>query len=59
MGQSRMQFRVDASNVNNTPHFANPNGNITSSNFRKVLATDSAYSIGRSREFRFGVRLSL
>ena len=30
MGQSRMQFRVDASNVNNTPHFANPNGNINS-----------------------------
>ena len=32
-----MQFRVDASNVNNTPHFANLEGRINSSNFRKVL----------------------
>jgi hypothetical protein len=57
-GQSRIQFRVDASNISNTPHFANPNGNVNSSNFGKVLATDSAYAVGRSREFRFGLRVS-
>jgi Carboxypeptidase regulatory-like domain/TonB dependent receptor len=53
----RLQFRLDAANVSNTPHFANPNGNVNSSNFGKVLATDSAYAVGRSRQFRFGVRL--
>ncbi len=56
--QFRLQFRVDAANVSNTPHFANPNGNINSSNFGRVLATDSAYAVGRSREFRFGLRLT-
>jgi Carboxypeptidase regulatory-like domain/TonB dependent receptor-like, beta-barrel len=54
----QLQFRLEAFNVSNTPHFANPNGNINSSNFGKVLSTDSAYAIGRSREFRFGLRLS-
>jgi hypothetical protein len=55
--QFKLQFRVDAANVTNTPHFANPNGNINSSNFGKVLATDSAYAVGRSRGFRFGLRM--
>jgi hypothetical protein len=54
----QLQFRLEGFNVSNTPHFANPNGNINSSNFGKVLSTDSAYAIGRSREFRFGLRLS-
>jgi len=56
--QFQLQFRIDASNVSNTPHFANPNGNANSSNFGKILATDSAYAIGRSRQFRFGLRLT-
>ena len=49
---------AEAFNVSNTPHFANPNGNVNSSNFGRVLATHSAYAIGRSREFRFGLRLT-
>jgi len=56
--QVRLQFRADAANVTNTPHFANPNGNVNNSNFGKVLATQTAYALGRSREFRFGLRLS-
>jgi Carboxypeptidase regulatory-like domain/TonB dependent receptor len=56
--QFQLQFRAEAFNVSNTPHFANPNGNVNSSNFGRVLATDSAYAIGRSREFRFGLRLT-
>jgi hypothetical protein len=56
--QFNLQFRAEAFNVSNTPHFANPNGNVNSSNFGKVLATDSAYAIGRSRQFRFGLRLT-
>jgi hypothetical protein len=56
--QFKLQFRAEAFNVSNTPHFANPNGNVNSSNFGKVLATQTADALGRSREFRFGLRLS-
>ena len=44
--------------MSNTPHFANPNGNVNSSNFGRILSTQSADAFGRSREFRFGLRLS-
>jgi hypothetical protein len=40
------------------PHFSNPNGNVNSGNFGKVLSTQTAYATGRSREFRFGLRFS-
>ena len=53
----QLQLRAEAFNVSNTPHFANPNGNVNSSSFGKVLATQTAYALGRSREFRFGLRL--
>ncbi len=36
-----LQVRAEAFNVTNTPHFANPNGNVNSSNFGRVLATQS------------------
>jgi len=52
-----LQFRAEAYNLSNTPHFANPNGNRNSANFGKILATRTDYAIGRSREFRFGLRL--
>ena len=50
---------LEAFNVTNTPHFANPNGNVNSSNFGRVLATQSADAMGRSRQFRFGVAIQL
>jgi hypothetical protein len=52
-----LQFRAEAFNLSNTPHFSNPNGNVNSSNFGKVLSTFSDWAAGRSREFRFGLRL--
>ena len=53
-----LQFRTEAFNVSNTPHFANPNGNANSSNFGRITSTQSsADAIGRSREVRFGLRL--
>jgi hypothetical protein len=55
--QFQLQFRAEAFNVSNTPHFGNPNGNVNSSNFGKILATQTADAIGRSRQFRFGLRL--
>lgn len=52
-----LQFRAECFNLSNTPHFGNPNGNANSSNFGKILSTDSGLALGRSREFRFGLRL--
>jgi hypothetical protein len=55
-----MQFRAEAFNVSNTPHFAPANGNANSANFGQVTSTDSGgttFAGGRSREFRFGIRL--
>ena len=52
-----LQFRAEAFNVTNTPHFANPNGNVNSSNFGQVLNINTADAMGQSREFRFGLRL--
>ena len=52
-----LQFRAEAFNLSNTPHFGNPNSNRNSSNFGKILATQTADALGRSREFRFGLRM--
>ncbi|PYR73797.1 MAG: hypothetical protein DMF86_19690 [Acidobacteria bacterium] len=52
-----LQFRAEGFNITNTPHFSNPNGNVNSSNFGKILSTDSSWAMGRSRQFRFGFRL--
>ncbi|HWR53500.1 MAG TPA: TonB-dependent receptor [Bryobacteraceae bacterium] len=52
-----LQFRAEAFNVSNTPHFANPNEDANSSNFGRILETQTADALGRSREFRLGLRL--
>ncbi len=52
-----LEGRAEAFNLSNTPHFSNPNGNRNSSNFGKILSTQSADAFGRSREMRFGLRL--
>jgi hypothetical protein len=52
-----LQFRAEGFNMTNTPHFSNPNGNVNSANFGKILSTDSSWAMGRSRQFRFGFRL--
>ena len=55
----QLQFRTESFNLSNTPHFANPNSNANSSSFGRITATQSgsADAVGRSREFRFGLRL--
>ncbi|MBN9663634.1 MAG: TonB-dependent receptor [Acidobacteria bacterium] len=55
--QINVQFRGESFNLSNTPHFANPTASANSSNFGRILATQSADAMGRSREFRFGLRV--
>jgi hypothetical protein len=53
-----LQFRAESSNLSNTPHFANPSGNANSSLFGRITATQAnGDALGRSREYRFGLRL--
>jgi hypothetical protein len=52
-----MEFRVEGFNISNTPHFVNPTTSITSSNFGKILSTQTN-GLGDSRSFRFGLRIT-
>jgi hypothetical protein len=52
-----LQFRAESFNISNTPHFSDPNEDINSSNFGTIQSTQTLDAMGRSREFRFGVRL--
>jgi len=49
-----LEARAEAFNLTNTPHFNNPNGDITSSGFMTVTGTSSN---SPERQFRLGVRL--
>ncbi len=48
-----LQFRVDAANFFNSPHFNNPNGDFTSGAFLTITSAKDD-----ERQFRFGLRLS-
>ena len=48
-----VQLRVDASNLFNSPHFTNPNGDITSGSFLEINSAKFD-----ERQFRLGVRLA-
>ncbi len=47
------EFRVEAFNITNTPHFSNPNTSVTSSDFMKILSTDGN---APARSIRFGLK---
>ena len=47
-----LQFRVEAFNFSNTPHFNNPNGDVTNVNFGRVTSARND-----ARQYRFGLRL--
>src|SRR5256885_1499946 len=44
-----LQFRADAANLFNTPHFLNPNGSRSSGNFLRITSAKND-----ERQFRFG-----
>ena len=53
-----VQFRAEMFNLTNTPHFSNPQGNVTSGSFMLVTGIRNTGREGiDQRFFRFGVRL--
>jgi hypothetical protein len=53
-----LQFRAEAFNLSNTPHFAAPQGSQTNSNFMVISDVRNIGREGRSeRMYRFGLRL--
>ncbi len=55
----KLQFRMEAFNFTNTPHFGQPQGSFTNSKFLMVTGTDSQSREGiDERQFRFGLHLS-
>ena len=48
-----LEFRTEAFNFTNTPHFANPSANVNSADFMQVLSANED-----QRQIRFGLRLS-
>ena len=48
-----LEFRAEAYNSMNTPHFSNPGNNVNAGNFMQVLAAEQD-----QRQFRFGLRLA-
>lgn len=67
----QLQFRAEAFNFSNTPHFANPNGNVSNlitnsdgsiANLNNFSSITGVTNLGRDgideRQFRFGLRLA-
>jgi len=53
-----LQFRADAMNLSNTPHFASPSADVTSANFGVVTAVQNTGRGGIDQRFvRLGLRL--
>jgi hypothetical protein len=54
-GTHRIDFRIEASNLTDTPKFGNPTSGITSGDFMRIFGLNSAFS---GREVRLAVRYS-
>jgi hypothetical protein len=54
-GARRIEFRVEAQNVTNTPKFGGPNTDVNSGNFMRILGTLNGYP---ERQIRLGLRFS-
>ncbi len=47
-----LQIRAEAFNVSNTPHFNNPNSNVSAGDFMQITS-----ALDDQRSMRFGLRL--
>jgi hypothetical protein len=57
--RAHMEFRAEAFNFTNTPHFANPQGSTTSSQFGEIRGTRNTGREGiDQRIFRFALRFA-
>ena len=54
-GDHRVEARVEASNVTNTPKFGNPTSSITSGDLMRILSLYGSYA---ERQVRLAVRYS-
>jgi hypothetical protein len=51
----RLEFRAEGFNITNTPKFGNPDGNVNSRNFMRILGTLNGYA---ERQIRLGLRFA-
>jgi hypothetical protein len=51
--RQRLELRIEATNVTDTPKFANPTSSLTSGNFMRVLSTNNAFT---ERNVRLALR---
>jgi hypothetical protein len=56
--QLTMQARVEAMNLTNTPHFANPNANVSTGGFGTITSTSAISRIHDERYMRFGLKFA-
>ena len=56
-GRTRLQFRVEGFSITNNPHWANPNGSVTSGNFMRISSFRANNTDPGNRYIRFGARL--
>jgi hypothetical protein len=52
-----VQFRAEALNLSNTPHFATPQGNVTNAAFGQITGTTTASRLIDERYLRFGLKV--
>jgi hypothetical protein len=52
-----IQFRAEALNLSNTPHFTNPDGSVTSPTFGQITATTTVSRLVDERYLRFGLKI--
>jgi len=52
-----IQFRAEALNLTNTPHFSTPQGNVTSPSFGQITSTTTASRLIDERYLRFGLKI--
>ncbi|MPY87914.1 MAG: hypothetical protein GEU99_08340 [Luteitalea sp.] len=54
-GTHRLEARIEATNVTDTPKFENPNGDIVSGDFMRIFSLNGAFT---ERQIRLGLRYS-